>query len=206
MQIKQISTERSQEENLEAWCFEVGSRFEHLSEGAVNLFYMFHLNFIEKYKKINKKINLKKEISDLGCGDGASVKYLLRAGFDVDAVDINEEKLTQVDERAQRFNMGMVQYLEEIPYVTNVFCHHSLEHTVDAPRVLELIGEKLLSGGLSYIAVPAGDYLHSVHHVVFEDWKEILPPNCSALFGKKRQVYLDETNMESEYVCIARKN
>jgi SAM-dependent methyltransferase len=180
MQIKQISTERSQEENLEAWCFEVGSRFEHLSEGAVNLFYMFHLNFIEKYKKINKKINLKKEISDLGCGDGASVKYLLRAGFDVDAVDI--------------------------PYVTNVFCHHSLEHTVDAPRVLELIGEKLLSGGLSYIAVPAGDYLHSVHHVVFEDWKEILPPNCSALFGKKRQVYLDETNMESEYVCIARKN
>ena len=121
-------------------------------------------------------------------------------GFEVIAVDINPKKLCRIEAGPTLKCMSMLDYVTQTPMLNNVFTHHSLEHTVDAQEIIEKIGMKMSKGSFYYAAVPAEDYLHSVHHVVFEMPFELLPPYCEPILVGTRQRW-----DWKEYICIAQK-
>ena len=142
-------------------------------------------------------------VTDLGCGDGASSLKLTESGFYVKAVDINKEKLDKIQNKfIKTINSDMLNYLSscEDNSIDNIFIHHSLEHTTDAKEIINLCGRKLKKGGLYYATVPAGDYLHSVHHIVFESALELFPEELSLILASMRTRF-----GEKEFVCIATK-
>lgn len=189
MIIKSISSKDSQRENLETWCYEVGTRFEELNINAADEL----INCLLAHKIKNKLI------FDLGCGDGAAIKQFLRRKYDPVGVDINTEKLRAIEASTRVLNMSFKNFLiSQSELNGNIFAHHSLEHSVDAPSIIMEIGSKMTPGNIYYAAVPAEDYLHSVHHVVFESAEELLPPNCCPLRMEKRERF-----GEKEFVCMA---
>lgn len=200
MIIKEITSEESMKENLETWCYEVGSRFERISVDAAEEFINWW-RFVNKIKKHHNMTNKDFFITDLGSGDGAATNYFAEQGFRVTAVDINKEKLDKIiNKNVFCVNKDIKSFLENTDDAENIFTHHSLEHTVEAKEIIELCGEKLKPGGLYYATVPAGDYLHSVHHIAFESAEELLPNGLQLLMMSTRERF-----GEKEFVCIATK-
>lgn len=181
-----ITSEESVLENLNTWCFEVGDRFEQMSIDAAHEF----INYIND-------LELDRSVCDLGCGDGAATKVFYENNFKTIAVDINEEKLNRVP--GPKINSDILTVVKFFKKINNVFSHHSFEHYVNIDEVIKKIGEKMYPGSLYYVIVPAGDYLHSVHHVVFESPEELLPEGFKPL--KLEKQFRDEM----EYVCVAQK-
>jgi ubiquinone/menaquinone biosynthesis C-methylase UbiE len=191
-----ITSEESILQNLNEWCYEVGSEFEHLGEEAA-------LEFI--------KFMTQPHVLELGCGDGASVRTFIDNNIKVFALDINPYKLLRLN-GALIWEIDMLTGLKQLKKntVQNIFCHHSLEHVVDADKVIEEISRVMKKKGLFYVTVPANDYLHSVHHVVFESPLELLPKGFKPIILEERtRTYnspVDNKPIEqSEYVCIAQK-
>lgn len=183
MKTSALSHDKSIQENLDVFCYEVGSQFEKYSIKAANRF----LQYIGK-----------NPVVDLGSGDGAATKVFVANGNKVTAVDINPDKLSKITD-AKTVQKDYVSFLSKP--VDNVFLHHSLEHYVDSNKVLRLISKWLKPGCYCYIAVPRKGELYSVHHTVFESIAEIKPP------GLKVVESLEDTDLTwPEYCVIARKN
>lgn len=164
----------------------MGDRFEQMSIDAAHEF----INYIND-------LGLDHSVVDLGCGDGAATKIFYENNFRTIAVDINEEKLNKVS--GAKINTDILTFVRFFKRINNVFAHHSFEHYVDIEKVIKIIGEKMYPGSLYYIVVPAGDYLHSVHHVVFESPEELLPKGFKPI--KLEKQFRDEM----EFICIAQK-
>jgi SAM-dependent methyltransferase len=196
MIIKDITSEDSNRENVETWALEVGTRFESYSTNAVNEF----IYYIKKYSVRPLPGAHYSEVLDLGCGDGAATTLLYDRKYDVVGVDINQKKLREIEAGPVIYQRDMYDFVKNKFAFFHVFTHHALEHTPDAPKIIEEIGNRMMPGTIYYAVVPAEDYLHSVHHVVFEDAEELLPPKCEPLLMERR----DRFN-EKEFVCIAKK-
>lgn len=197
---KDITPLESIQENLDTWCYEVGSRFEEIGVDAAMEFISWwkYINNIQSHHYLTNKDFF---ITELGCGDGASTNYFADQGFIINAVDINKEKLDKLSHiNINPINLSTKIYLEYGLQPENIFTHHSLEHMIEAKEIIELCGEKLKSGGLYYATVPAGDYLHSVHHIVFEDELELLPSSLELVIAMERERF-----GEKEFLCIATK-
>lgn len=177
-----ITPEQSIQENLEIYCLEVGSDYEKYAVRSAE-------KFIEYIGK--------EPVVDLGCGDGAASKVFFENGNNVIAVDINPIKLDK-NEWATTVQADFIEYLSKP--VGNLFLHHSLEHYVEPEKVLELIGKNLKKGSYCFIAVPYGGEVHSVHHVVFEDANELVPPNTKVI-----DAWIDEDEGWPEVGIIVQK-
>lgn len=161
--VSNITHDESIQQNLEGWCFEVGSEYENYSIAAANLF----IEYIGT-----------KPVIDLGSGDGAATKVFVANGNKTTAVDINSEKLNRI-EGAKLVQTDFMSFLSKP--LDNIFLHHSLEHYVNYQDVLDAIASHLKKGSYCYIAVPKGDTPHSVHHVAFESVDEICPPGLEVI-------------------------
>ncbi len=181
-----IKHKDSIKENLDVWCYERGTRFEIVNEEAAKEF----MNILDSTYN---------DILDLGCGDGAASQYFVENGLFVIGIDINEEKINKYP--GLGITIDMYEYLTILKddSVMNIFTHHALEHTVKAKEVIKEIGRVLMPGGIYYAIVPAQDYLHTVHHVVFESAEELLPPGLIPL------TMLYQDRHEPEFKCIAYK-
>lgn len=195
MIIKDITAKESIDENLNTWCYEVGSRFEEIGVDAADDFHFF-------FKKREFRDLIGEDVYDLGSGDGASSRRLHNLGYYVISIDINKEKLEKCI-ASVKIQEDILTFLKDVPDgygLGNVFTHHSLEHMVDAPEIIELIGKLILPGRIYYAIVPAGDYLHSVHHVVFESPEELLPPGMQPIILQEQERF-----GEKEFKCVAAK-
>lgn len=179
-----IDYKESVRQNLNEWCFEVGTEYERYSREAAE-------KFIEYIGK--------QSVVDLGAGDGAATKVFLENGNKVIAVDINKEKLSKIDQRADIICQDIKEYMKFV-VLKNVFLHHTLEHIVDYQEILDQIGKKLVKGGYCYIAVPKDDKPHSVHHVAFDSIEELCPPGLEVV-----EQYESNVPYWKQYVVIARK-
>ncbi len=159
-----ITPEESLRQQLETWCFEVGTDFENSSKEAVGRF--------------TTHLPPRSKVVDLGCGDGAATKYFIETGCTVIGVDINKTKLA--NNTADTVCSTMIDYLKKSK-PDNIFTHHTLEHVPNPQEVLDFISKKLKPGGLFYAEVPAGDHLHSVHHATFGDPDDLLPGGFEVL-------------------------
>lgn len=178
----QITSENSIEENLNTWCFEVGTEFEEYSRKSVEKF----INFIGK-----------ETVIDLGAGDGAATNHFAKNGNKVIAVDINAHKLAEIKTAWRVVEADFVTYLSK-PIKHHIFMHHALEHCIDYNKVLELIGKNLAKGKYCYIAVPKDDEPHSVHHVAFDSAEELIPTGLDTI----ELIAQDEP--QKEYVAITK--
>lgn len=160
---QELTHQESIQDNLEKWCFEVGTIYENHSIKAATKFI--------KYIK-------KSPVVDLGAGDGAGTGVFIKNSNHTTAVDINPEKLMKIKGATLELT-DFLGYLKKP--VDNIFCHHALEHYVDYEKVLKAIGKWLKKGCYCYIAVPKNDTPHSVHHVAFDSYKEIIPPNTELI-------------------------
>lgn len=191
MLIKNISSKDSIKHNLENFCYEVGSKFEKFSQLAVEEFIRFH----EENKIKNKKVY------DLGCGDGAATKEFLRLGYKPIGVDINEQKLAAIEDScgARVLKRDLWSFVTgKFVIDGGIFAHHSFEHSIDSPRVIRKVSARMIPGNLYYVVVPAGDHLHSAHHVVFESPDELLPPHFQPIYLDRRKRF-----NEDEFICVA---
>lgn len=182
-QVANITPEDSINDNLEHWCYEVGTHYEEFSKESAKRF----IAYIKKQSVI-----------DLGCGDGAATKVFIKNGNPTTAVDINPEKLNKIT-GATLVNKDFLTYLTKP--VDNIFCHHALEHFVDYQQVLDRIGKYLKKGKYCYIAVPKNDKPHSVHHVAFESIDELLPPGLTLIDSGE-----SDNKTWPEYWLIARQS
>jgi hypothetical protein len=188
MIIANKTKKESQGENLDTWCYEVGTRFEEVNIEAA-----------KHFEQILSLFRRPKSVTELGCGDGAATNWFFSNGFVIDAaIDINFAKLMKVKTESKRLK-DINDYVTEVGLLRNVFAHHSLEHTIDAKDTLKKISQKMTPGDIFYGIVPAEDYLHSVHHIVFESPEELLPPNFIPLILKYQK------RLEPEYLCVAMK-
>lgn len=176
-----LTPEESMHQNLETYCFEVGSEYEEHSIEAAK-------HFIEYIGK--------KPVVDLGAGDGAATKVFVKNGNPTTAVDINQHKLDKI-KGAKTIKQDFLTYLSKP--VDNLFLHHCLEHFVNPEEVLKLISENLKKGCYVYIAVPKDDTPHSVHHVAFESLQELYPPNLKIM-----EVRASDKPTWKQYIVIAR--
>lgn len=154
-------------ENLDTWCFEVGTIFE---------------NHTKDLAKEYRKYIVGDEVVDLGSGDGAANKGF--KGLKITAVDINQEKLDK-NTAQTKICQDFVTYLEGVDSIPNLFMSHTLEHFVDPESVLALLDEKVTKSIL--IAVPARDAPNSVHHVAFDSVDEIILPSFTVKKAEERQ-------------------
>lgn len=177
-----ITHQESIDQNLETWCYEVGTHYEEYSKVAAQ-------RFIKYIRKGN--------VVDLGSGDGAATNVFVNNGNKTVAVDINPEKLMKI-KGAKLELTDFLGYLKKS--VDNIFCHHALEHYVDYEKVIAAIGKYLKKGCYCYIAVPKGDKPHSVHHVAFESLDEITPKGLEVIEA------VETNDPWPEYYVIARKN
>lgn len=180
--VANISPEESIRQNLDTWCFEVGSQFEEYSVKSAERF----LKYIKKQAVI-----------DLGSGDGAATRVFIENGNPTTAVDINQDKLDKII-GAKKVQADFVSFLSKP--VDNLFFHHALEHCPNPDEVLELIGKHLKKDKYCYIAVPKNDHPHSVHHVAFESLDEIIPPGLEIIEGGE-----SDNPTWPEYFVIAKK-
>lgn len=155
--------EESRRINLAEWCFEIGTDHEsHTRENA---------EFFNHFLAGNNVV-------DLGSGDGAANKGF--KGRNITAVDINEVKLERNTAKTKKCK-DFVEYLESVDSIDNLFSHHSLEHSVNCDRAIELINEKVK--GCVFIAVPARDGVHESHHVNFDSIEDIQLPNFDPIWA-----------------------
>jgi len=181
-----ISPEESILHNLNTWCYEVGTEFEEMGKLAAIDFMSYMDNSY---------------VLELGCGDGASIKTFIKYKWAVLAIDINPHKLEKIKGIATLWESDMLTALRTLKdnSVSNIFAHHSLEHVVNVEEVLKEISRVIKPGGYFYAVVPANDYLHSVHHVVFESPEELLQPEFKIIKAEK------QIRNEPEYICVAQK-
>ncbi len=173
-EVADISPEESIKQNLEQWCYEVGTHFEDKARKSAEYF----TDFIGT-----------EPVVDLGSGDGAATKFFVNNGNPTTAVDINPKKLAKV-KGAKKVQKDFLAFL--VKPVDNVFCHHALEHFVDYQAVLDAIGKHCK--GYCFIAVPNNDPVHEVHHVRFTNVEELAPPGMEI-------VEATETKDELRVVC-----
>lgn len=178
-----VTSEDSIQENLNTWCFEVGTEYEEYSRQSVARF----------IKYIGKET-----VIDLGAGDGAATNHFAKNGNKVIAVDINPHKLSEIKTAWHIVKQDFVTYLSK-PIQHHIFMHHALEHCIDYDTVLELIGKNLAKGKYCYIAVPKDDTPHSVHHVAFDNAEELVPPNLEVI------ELIAHNQPQKEYIAITRK-
>lgn len=180
--VADISEEESIRQNLEAWCFEVGTLYEQYSVDSAN-------KFIEYIKQ--------EPVIDLGCGDGAATNVFVANGNPTVAVDINPHKLAEV-KGATKVNEDFLTYLNRP--LEHVFLHHSLEHFVNYKEVINRIAKYLKKSRYCFIAVPYNDGIHSCHHVSFDNIKDILPEGFKMIECK-----ISQDNAWPELRVISRK-
>lgn len=178
-----IAPEDSIQENLNTWCFEVGTEYEEYSRQSVE-------RFIQLIGK--------ETVIDLGAGDGAATNHLAANGNKVIAVDINAHKLAEIKTAWHVVKSDFVEYLSK-PIEHHIFMHHALEHCIEYEKVLKLISKNLAKGKYCYIAVPKDDEPHSVHHVAFDSAEEIVPPNLKVI------ELISHDQPQKEYIAITRK-
>lgn len=181
-----ISPDESILHNLDTWCYEVGTNFENMNIDAA-----------EDCIKYIDEMGLSRSVIDLGCGDGAATKVFFEKQFITIAVDINYKKLSKVP--GPKIETDMLTFVNFFNKLGNVFSHHAFEHVSNIDEVIQTIGEKMYVGALYYVVVPARDYLHSVHHVVFESPEELLPPGLTPIKLEERE------RDEPEFICVAQK-
>lgn len=171
--------------NLETWCYEVGSDFEDMGRQAAKDFIKYAIN---------------KNVLELGCGDGSTAKVFKDNNIRAMYVDINLEKLLKIP-YGLIWKEDMLEALRlcKSNTIGNIFAHHSLEHVVEVEEVLKEVARVMRPLGIFYAIVPADDYLHTVHHVVFESAEELLPKKFKPIVLEKQY------RNEPEFICIAQK-
>ena len=159
-QKKDINLDEAIKEQLAVFDFEVGTQFEDMSRGAVDDF--------DKFTEV-------KSVLELGCGDGAAIKRFLELGYIVEGVDVNPLKIEKCPEGASVVTGDILSFLnsKEENSVENIFTHHVLEHTIHYGDILKEVNRVLKKGGLFMCVVPAFDHIHSVHHVEFNDPRDV---------------------------------
>jgi SAM-dependent methyltransferase len=181
--VADVTHDESIKENLEEWCYELETDYKQYSESAAKEF----LDYVGK-----------RVVVDLGGGDGAGANVFIANGNKVTVVDINQKKLDRV-EGAATVCQDFLEFLSKP--VGNLFIHHALEHYPDYEEVLKRIGKYLRPGCYCYIAVPAGDHLHSVHHVAFDSPEELVPPGLELAASGTR----DKGNGWKEHYAITKR-
>lgn len=78
---QELTHQESIQDNLEKWCFEVGTNYEGHSVKAATKF----LKYIKKGPVV-----------DLGAGDGAGTNVFIKNSNHTTAVDINPDKLMKI--------------------------------------------------------------------------------------------------------------
>lgn len=136
----------------------------------------------------------KKEVIDLGCGDGAATPFFKENDIKVTGVDINETKLSI--NPTKTISKDMASYLKANKDIPNIFCHHALEHLPNPQVVIDLISYRLKKGGFVYLEVPANDHIHSVHHSTFDSPDDLLPKGFEVV---------EKGSDQEEHYLIARK-
>ncbi len=114
--------------------------------------------WIEGTDTFIKKLLPSAHVLDVGCGSGVKSKYLIAHGLKVTGIDISD-KLLEIARRevpAGEFKVFSMTNLDSMPETFDgVFAQASLLHIPrkDAGKVVGKMAERVVPGGLLYIAV-----------------------------------------------------
>ncbi len=115
-------------------------------------------------------------VLDVGCGDGANALALERAGWDVVAIDFDEQSIDAA--RAAGCRDARTTTIEELDEPAQSFdavvSIHSIEHVPDPAALLAHIRRLLKPGGVISVVTPnAASWLSARHG---PDWRGLEPP------------------------------
>lgn len=127
--------------------------------------YRFHLRKrIEYVKKILSNYvnnNKNKKILDLGCGDGANLRWLANFSNDICGADYNFLRLSRAEKNMSKVEIPVKFFLIDImslPFKENsfdiIFFNHVIEHIQEDLKALRNIYKITKKGGLLIIGTP----------------------------------------------------
>ncbi|MCK5738087.1 class I SAM-dependent methyltransferase [bacterium] len=126
-----------------------------------NRYYMDVLRFDRLLELIPPKT---RQILDLGCGDGYLSWLLAKAGHQVTALDISQNRLKKFNELAAEYNITQtIGDIRETGLAAASFdgavCSEVIEHIPDYERVIAETFRVLRPGGLALFSVPNDETL-----------------------------------------------
>lgn len=126
-----------------------------------------------RYNLIWSNIKSGESFLDVGCGNGRFTilfkeKFKRVCGLDVSETAINNAILKKIDAKVCHFDK---LDLEQLPFDENSFdcvlCSEVLEHILNFPKMLELIGNVIKPGGKLYLTVPNGGWWKYRLYILF---------------------------------------
>lgn len=113
--------------------------------------YPFWSRTIRKYARCGKLL-------DIGCGEGAFLKWAERRGYDTYGIDISRFAINVLSRQKTGRTELLIADVKSLPFVDNCFdvvtCFDVLEH-LDQPQVgLEEVSRCLKKGGMFIMSVP----------------------------------------------------
>jgi len=103
-------------------------------------------------------------ILDVGCGTGAIMDFLEKAGYRVEGIDPSQAALKYCRDKNLKVQIGQA---DELPFADNTFdaviALDVLEHVVEDKKSVAEIARVLKPGGIFICTVPAHPWLYSYH-------------------------------------------
>jgi SAM-dependent methyltransferase len=152
------------------------------------------IKFIRPYKKAGR-------ILDIGCGRGYFLMACRERGFEVQGFDVSEDGAAYVRETLGiPVKTGMMETAFEDDSFDVITMWHSLEHTSDPAKYLELAGRWLRPGGVLVVDVP--NYTSTDAHMKWDAWEDWDLPYHLLHFTPRS---LDTLLQRHGYVVMRRK-
>ena len=134
-----------------------GSPAENKSNFRASLAYLFPLLRLERdflMRHARKRDGIGK-ILDIGCGNGDFLARMRDAGWSVHGLDFDPSAAKIADSRGLNVVSGSVTArISSLPQSDLVAASHVIEHVHELQNFLELLYEKVLPGGVLWLATP----------------------------------------------------
>ena len=134
--------------------------------------------FIGCTKDIFNKYDIGKDsyILDIGCRRGDGIRQLLKDGYlHAYGTDIGKAMIKSDDWDSHFVQQDMhdpIQFAHSFDFISII---HTLEHSHDYKKVLQIADKKLKDNGLLYIVVPKGELDNAAHYFAAEKLEDLIP-------------------------------
>jgi SAM-dependent methyltransferase len=156
------------------------------------------------------------EVLDVGCREGFSTQYLMKAGYNVTGIDIESKWVDHNKKKGRDILWGdFLEFDFDPAYVDAVFSRHCIEHTGSVEKFLRKCRDILIDNGVLFLIFPLQQTV--LLDMGKDDEKDKISHNTAFSYFQQlagldfKEEYFGQTKeagiipMDNDYLFIGRK-